>query len=225
MSSLRLLDILRDPGVDAALEFVERAFGPLTPSDGIPAEVLQGLEMPEVLRRFELRVGRMPLHTQNHFVTPERSDILVEFRMTQRLDGKLVLYIENQGSWVWATAGEGEDPPVWVKGEELDGWELASPRLSRFLLESVLFEFPMSAPIKAWRYEPLPAEERDALLKSFVEVGAFGPAPYRFRFFATDDLVATDDRLGYVFVGARESVELLALGVNGPDWDFEGLTE
>jgi hypothetical protein len=219
MTSLRLLEILQNPGPDAVFDLLEAIFGPLEPADGIPAEVLDGLRMPTMLRRYYARAGRKNVHRQNYLLTPDKTQQLGSFRLEERPGDRLLIYVENQGSWSWATSHEGDDPPVWVEGSEIDGRRIAVPRLSLFLLQAVMVELPFTAPAVAHRDWPLPADELAGLLAKFVPVASW-PEPYGFRFLANDDVVVVADGFGYVSLCAADNAPIEALGLEGPWWGF-----
>ncbi|MGH3763053.1 hypothetical protein [Actinophytocola sp.] len=120
-------------GRDSLERFLSRWYGP---ADRQPAATaVDGTPRP--LRDwFELTARwSAPVVTQNHVLSQPWID-----------DGKLVFWEENQGVWLWATAPDGDDPPVYDR-ENVDGdsWQPTGESLSTFLLHVAVFEAIMGA--------------------------------------------------------------------------------
>lgn len=62
-------------------------------------------------------------------------------------DNKVIIFVENQGVYHWATVPEGQDPPVWGRLNEPGlQWTQVSDTLSEFLIGCTLYGFVMGAP-------------------------------------------------------------------------------
>jgi hypothetical protein len=60
-------------------------------------------------------------------------------------DGKLVVWMENQGVWEWAVDQDADDPDVYDrKNEDDEPWQPTGPRLSDFLVHVAVFETIMN---------------------------------------------------------------------------------
>ncbi|MBP6632800.1 MAG: hypothetical protein KA297_25505 [Kofleriaceae bacterium] len=125
---------------------------------------------------------------------------------------KLTFLSECQGMWDWATSPTGDDPKVWCSNDENDGepWREEPLRLSRFLLQSVLFEAVWDAPAGA-DTTPLRAEAHQALVALVAPVVSATPSVTGQRFYVREGaLVMTQEHDGAcdVRIAARTAAGL-----------------
>jgi hypothetical protein len=118
--------------------------GPLPAEEAWLAGDLRRSRIPETLRSWLTLVGRREeIVSQNNLMVPVLPPKLGE----PENDGKILIFVENQGVYLWATSPEGEDPPVWGRLNEAgQDWAEVSGSLSEFLIGSTLFEFILHAP-------------------------------------------------------------------------------
>lgn len=120
---------------DSLERFLSHWYGP--PDRKPVAAAVDGNGVPGPLRDWFELTSRWstPVATQNRVL----SQPWVE-------DGKLVFWVENQGVWLWATAPDGADPPVYDR-ENVDGavWQPTGELLSAFLVHVAVFEAVMGA--------------------------------------------------------------------------------
>ena len=100
--------------------------------------------MPDVLRRWYETVGRrgevFGTHRLMYGIAP--ADLA-----KHPIDGKIQIFFENQGVYLWATSPEGDDPPVWGKFNEPSlPWQEESPSLTEFLIGYTLNGYLMTGP-------------------------------------------------------------------------------
>lgn len=118
---------LFDVEPDSLERFLIRWYGP---PDKEPADV--GAELPRPLREW--------FEVTSRWSTP----VIVQNRVEREPwidNGKSVVWVENQGVWLWAIDPEGDDPPVFDRENE-DGvpWQPTGVPLSTFLLHATVFE-------------------------------------------------------------------------------------
>jgi hypothetical protein len=221
MRSLRLLEILADPGPGAALQFLERVHGPLRPEDGISADLLDSWRMPGRLRDFYARAGGRFSGGQNEFLTPAKPDRLKLWGIEPHQGDKLIFYVENQHVFEWATAVEGDDPPVWHREPGSEKWEEERAPLSVFILQALLLHSALyHDPAGAWRDSDVGADELARLKAGLVEV-PHGPfTPFQERFFAGDDIVLMVDPANWAYICASGAEALSALSLDPEAWDM-----
>jgi hypothetical protein len=113
--------------------------GPCEPGCGIRADELGNRSFPYPLRYWYQRYGQRQktLCRQNHLLAPD--ELQIE-------EDRAVFYVENQGVYLWSTALEGDDPPVWGRFNDQESWTREEGSLSSFLIQIVLFEAIMVAP-------------------------------------------------------------------------------
>jgi hypothetical protein len=134
------------PSVEQKLEVLARLItywhGPGEPELRPADDRLQARRLPRPLRWWYERGARRSgvYGGQNRLLGP---DDLVD------LDGHLLFYVENQGVYLWATEGEGADPPVWGRFDGDEPWVREEVSLSGFLVQACLFEAIFSAPFGA----------------------------------------------------------------------------
>jgi hypothetical protein len=146
-------------------------------------------------------------------------------------DGRIVFCAENQGVCLWATAIDGDDPPVWMRWNEPgEDWIEEGEPLSRFLLQLVLFEAALAThegAVVAWLD---PATLR-AALEPLTELSV---APWRWpafptRFYAGEDVIAVacpnrapdGDDFSSLYIGARSREALNWLTPIADDgWEY-----
>ena len=144
--------------MDALCEFIEFWLGPRQALYGEPPESLAALDSPMPLHRLYAFAGRWP-NSQNQgyvgyavpaFSTQDTLALLHELKI--ETGGKLVFLYENQGVWDCRTLTEGNNPPVWCCGDQMDengkwftGEKLVCDSLSRFLVTFVLQEITLGA--------------------------------------------------------------------------------
>lgn len=219
MSSL--LEILREPGVEATERFLDEWHGsaPL-------ARVDPSLTMPDPLRRFyELTLEHPHAVVQNNLVLPAELDV--------DGDGKMLFYYENQGVYLNATDPTGIDAPVYGRFDESDPWLVEGDPLSRFLTAVAVFEAVFGAPegaSAAW----IGPEERTRALAPLEQLPL---APWRWPeyptpFYASADLVAVgapnvagdDDTDWSLFIGSRSAAPLAYLAplieAGRAEWEY-----
>jgi hypothetical protein len=215
MPSARLLEILVEPGPDAAIDFLERIHGRLRPADGIPDEDLRPFAMPPILRRYLNRAGGTFWSGQNELLSPTNARRLIERGMRSYHDDRLTFYVENQHVFEWSTLLDGDDPPVWRRSlRGAVALELAP--LSVFLLQTRLLEFSLlgsAAPALPW--DLVKPDELAALQAQLVRVTPpFGDPPT--HFWANDDVVMQVAD-GSAWIGATSEAARDALSLSG-DW-------
>ena len=128
-------------------QFLDRYLGPRRPEYGTPEEELRLVEMPAPLERFFRFAGRWPGQNPkgpyaNRFCMQDKlcGFQVKEYASVLRLAGdqeRLVFVDENQAVWAATTERTGDDPPVWIGGEE--DRKVERP-LSHFLVSFVLQE-------------------------------------------------------------------------------------
>jgi len=133
---VEVADLLWNPDESSLREFLVRWHGERKPTYGLPRGDLENIPLPESLRDFYEFAGRWP------GVMAENGPL--RFRPPTELvseEGKVIFCVENQGVYFWSTSPEGEDPPVWGRfGEAGENWFVEEEPLSRFLLQSVIFQ-------------------------------------------------------------------------------------
>lgn len=142
-----------DTCMDALCEFIEFWLGPRRPDYGESTQALSERSLPMPLKRLYEFAGRWP--HWNHqgpieYAVPALShqDSLATLaKLKYEGDGKVVFLNENQGVWDCRTLVEGDDPPVWCYGDQIDedknwftGEKLICESLSRFLATFVMQE-------------------------------------------------------------------------------------
>jgi hypothetical protein len=186
--------------------------GAFQPEDGLAEHEFHGWRLPMPLRWWFQVAGRRSsvLSHQNHLLRPDRSG----WESLQLVEGgKLLFYTENQGVYLWSTAPEGDDPPVWGRFNE-NGvpWTEEGMTLSEFLVGICLFEAIMQAPFgaaAAWA-------EQQALDKIVAKLPPLPLVPWRWpsfpsRFFGSSGAFMfacpNDDNRGNaafsIWVGAK----------------------
>lgn len=212
------LDALR-----LTLAFAEGWSGPLAPHDGVPLEEVRaaedrlGIGVPAPLRDVLLHVGRRRsiVAAQDPLVQPQ------QWRLEE--DGLLPVRQEAQGCVLWAVPVHGgEDPPVLVRdpGDPRSSWQPYMDRLSEFLLESVVFEWSMSAEHAASRQ--IEDDEIPRLRTSYGTILSphrswFGPG--LIEWFAGEDVLLRLDAATWLWVAARTSEALRETTSRlGGDW-------
>ena len=112
--------------MDALCEFIEHWLGPRRPSYGESEEALASRSLPMPLKRLYQFAGRWPSVRDDQepmqFVVPAFShqDYLLTLPKLKVEGDKIVFLNENQGVWDCRTLPEGEDPPVWRRGDQID---------------------------------------------------------------------------------------------------------
>jgi hypothetical protein len=184
---LNLVDLLSNPNPDVVKQFLVHWHGERQPLYGIPAVQLEGIAMPSPLRDFYEFAGRWPgLVVENGPIL-----FLDPAQLTQE-EGKAVFCVENQGVYLWATALQGEDAPVWGRftgaGEP---WVEEEEPLARFLLQVILFLTVFLAregAAVAW----LGSDDLERVLRPLraLPVGDWRWPDYPTRFYAGEGVVA-----------------------------------
>jgi hypothetical protein len=225
---------LLDPGPETYKRFLVEWHGPWRPEYGVSPGETKSRTMPAPLREFLEFAGNWPrLAVQNHVL--HASEMRIQ-------DEKLVFYVENQGVCDWATmAAEADDPPVWVR-EDYPGepW-LEEERLSRFLLQLVVFETVMGAAQSASAVD-LPLETAEQLMRRLHELplNPWHWPVHPTRFFAGDRVLLIvgpgprvagrlseqrgpeDDPLVWLFAGAldADALAFFADHVDDEAWEY-----
>jgi hypothetical protein len=166
------------PRMDALCAFIPFWLGPRQSSYGESAEALSGRPLPMPLRRLYQFAGRWP-HRDHpgpiESTVPafsHQDGLKALDNLGSAEDGKISFLVENQGNWNCRTLAEGDDPPVWCNGDQVDeegdfrGERLVCDSLSRFLTTFVLQELTLGSLLCLWD-EGLSARfasERDAAL-------------------------------------------------------------
>lgn len=133
---------LDHPGPNTLHNFIVAWHGRRWPGYGIAPEQMGHGPLPRLLRSFYEFAGRWPgLISQNHLLGPTE---------IEELDGRLLLYVENQGVWLWATAEEGDDPAVWSR-ENVSGaeWEIEGEH-QPLLCRGRSYRLRGSEPVPRW---------------------------------------------------------------------------
>ena len=115
-------------------ELVHYWHGPIAEGDGIPADELRSIRLPDPLRWWYRWAGRRKniMSGQSFLLAPDE---------LKTVDGLLQFYVENQWVYCWATAHEGADPPVYGRFNESDKtWEEEGIVLTEHLILACLFE-------------------------------------------------------------------------------------
>lgn len=137
--------------MDALCDFIEFWIGPRQPTFGESVSALAKYALPMPLNRLYEFAGRWPNRDHHRpYCVPAFSyqDNLVALEKLKReADDKVVFLYENQAVWSCRTLTEGDDPPVWCYGDQMDedgqwfnGERLICDSLSRFLATFVLQE-------------------------------------------------------------------------------------
>ena len=118
------------------MNVVEYWHGAIQPNHGFQSHELERFEMPMAFRRWFTWAGRCEtiMSGQNWFLHPSQ---------WIKKDGLILFQHENQGVFVWATTGEGEDPFVFGRHEDSDPWQPQNIRVSEHLILNCLFEAVM----------------------------------------------------------------------------------
>ncbi len=144
--------------MDALFAFIEFWIGPRQPGYGESPQVLSERPLPMPLRRLHQFAGRWP-HRDHEgpiaYTVPafsHQDNLMALHKLKSEGDGRIVFLGENQGNWGCLTLSEGEDPPVWCRGDQVDeegdfirGERLVSDSLSRFLATFVLQELTLGS--------------------------------------------------------------------------------
>jgi hypothetical protein len=144
--------------MDALCDFIEFWLGPRTPSYGESGEAVSERSLPMPLKRIYEFAGRWPNWDRQGpigYAVPALShqDSLATLKKLQyEADGKVTFLHENQGVWDCRTLADGDDPPVWCYGDQMDqqnnwfhGEKLICDSLSRFLTTFVLQELALGS--------------------------------------------------------------------------------
>lgn len=137
----------------ALCEFMEFWLGPRRSSYGESPQAIGERSLPMPLKRLYEFAGRWPSLDYEgpiQYAAPALShqdSLAALHRLKYEGDGKVNFLCENQGVWDCRTLAEGEDPPVWCYGDQMDehekwftGERLVCDSLSRFLVTFVLQE-------------------------------------------------------------------------------------
>ena len=144
--------------MDALCEFIEFWLGPRQASYGEPLESLAAHDLPMPLRRLYTFAGRWPAWDKKEpmeYVVPAfavQDSLVALHSLKPEQDGKIAFLYENQGVWDCRTLVQGEDPPVWCYGDQMDetgswftGEKAVSNSLTRFLTTFVLQEISLGS--------------------------------------------------------------------------------
>lgn len=144
--------------MSALFEFVNLWAGPRQPEFGETAERLATHQLPVPLAQLYEFAGRWPRKGQTigegfrwHLFAEQDALLpLDDLQLTE--NGKLIFLSENQGVWDCRTLCEGDDPPVWCRGERVENGVWVSSEksvcgsLSKFLVSFVLQELVLGSP-------------------------------------------------------------------------------
>jgi hypothetical protein len=208
---------------------VEWWHGPVAADEGLSSEELGAVKLPMPLRWWYGRFGRRTniLSGQNWFMAP--AQLWIESDAEEQGHQRLVFWQENQAVYLWSTATEGTDPPVWVR-ENMDGepWEQEESPLSAFLIGMVLFEAIMharsgasAAGIPQRRFKQLTSAMRPVPLAPW----RWPSFPHRFYvrgnalMLAGPSMPDDDSRLEGAMLGAKVADELVFVRELDIDWD------
>jgi hypothetical protein len=135
---LAVADLSASERVDLIAHLVESWYGPPVPGDRL--DIAEGL--PSTLRLFHAKIGgSLPrICRQNTLLRP--GDVYES-------DELLVIALENQGVYAWATRAMEDDPPIFGCFQGDEPWTREASSLSVFLLGFVVFELIMGAPYGA----------------------------------------------------------------------------
>ena len=148
-------------------------------------------------------------------------------------DGRLLFYVENQGVYLWTTASQGDDPPVWGKfNEEGEPWVAEEATLSGFLIQVCMLEATFAAPYgasAAWADEE--TLDRVTARLRHVPLGDWRWPAYPGRFHTGRGIFVfscpNGQRQGQpdvfsIWVGARTELPLADLKdiVKQPTWEY-----
>lgn len=144
--------------IDALCEYIEFWLGPRKKIYGELARAVAKRSLPMPLKRLYEFAGRWPNWDDNQpmeYAVPALShqDSFVTLdHLKNENDGKVVFLYENQGVWDCRTLPDGDDPPVWCYGDQMDendNWYTGERRvcdsLSRFLVSFVLQELTLGS--------------------------------------------------------------------------------
>jgi hypothetical protein len=128
-------------------------------------------------------------------------------------DGRIVFYLESQGTFAWAAEVGQDDPPVWGRrNEHREQWQPEEEPLSRFLVQAVVCDAALCAThgaLVSWL-------DPDQLARALsplepLPLGAWRWPAYPTRFYGGEDVVAVampnvvedDDTSSSLYVAAR----------------------
>jgi hypothetical protein len=209
------------PSADANMRFailqelVTYWHGSIGAEDGVPDEILDLFPMPQMLRRWYRFAGRRSniLSGINFLSDPEALRLA---------DDRLVFYRETEGAYFCATRPQGDDPPVFTRGDDTDPWVLENMALSEHLILACLYEGLFRAPYGGW----IMGLDQKIIDEITAVIPPIAIPPWRWdmgkQFHARGGAFMTVDEFGSLMIGAKTQEAVLFLRAYADrDWDHK----